>query len=75
MDKFELVVPTLFGLEAFTSKEIRRLGYETTSITDGRVTFMGDCEAICRSNVWLRTGERILIKVGQFKAESFEERT
>ena len=72
MDRFELVVPTLFGLEAFTSKEIRRLGYETT-ITDGRVTFMGDCEAICRSNVWLRTGERILIKVGQFKAESFEE--
>lgn len=73
MDKFELVVPTLFGLEAFTSKEIRRLGYETTSVTDGRITFMGDCAAICRSNIWLRTGERVLIKVGQFKAESFEE--
>lgn len=73
MNKFELVVPTLFGLESFTAREIRRLGYETTSVTDGRVTFMGDIEAICRVNMWLRTGERVLIKVGQFKAESFEE--
>lgn len=73
MNKFELVVPTLFGLESFAAREIRRLGYETTSVTDGRVTFIGDIEAICRVNMWLRTGERVLIKVGQFKAESFEE--
>ena len=73
MDKFELIVPTLFGLESYTAREIRRLGYETTSVTDGRVTFMGDYEAICRANLWLRTGERVLIKAAQFKAESFEE--
>ena len=73
MDKFELIVPVLFGLEAFAAKEIRRLGYETTSVEDGRVTFMGDYEAICRANMWLRTGERVLIKVGEFNATSFEE--
>jgi len=73
MDRFELVVPTLFGLESFTAREIRRLGYETSSVTDGRVTFWGDYEAICRTNLWLRTGERVLIKVAEFKAESFEE--
>ena len=73
MDKFELIVPVLFGLEAFAAKEIRRLGYETTSVEDGRVTFMGDYEAICRANMWLRTGERVLIKVGEFDATSFEE--
>ncbi len=73
MDKFEIIVPTLFGLEAFTAREVRRLGYETTSVTDGRVTFMGDYMAVCRANMWLRTGERVLIKIAEFKAESFEE--
>ncbi len=73
MDKFEIIVPTLFGLEAFTAREIRNLGYETTSVTDGRVTFMGDYMAVCRANMWLRTGERVLIKIAEFKAESFEE--
>lgn len=73
MEKFELIVPTLFGLEAFTAREIRRLGYETTSVEDGRVTFEGDWEAVCRVNTWLRTGERVLIKAAEFKATSFEE--
>lgn len=73
MDRFELVVPTLFGVESFTAREIRKLGYETSSVTDGRVTFWGDYEAICRTNLWLRTGERVLIKVAEFSAESYEE--
>lgn len=73
MEKFELIVPTLFGLEAFTAREIRRLGYETTSVEDGRVMFEGDWEAVCRVNTWLRTGERVLIKAAEFKATSFEE--
>ena len=68
-----MIVPVLFGLEAFAAKEIRRLGYETTSVEDGRVTFLGDYEAICRANMWLRTGERVLIKIGEFNATSFEE--
>ncbi len=72
-NKFEIIVPTLFGTEAFVSREVRRLGYETTSVEDGRVTFLGDYEAICRANLWIRTGERVLIKLAEFKAESFEE--
>ncbi len=72
-DKFEIIVPTLFGLEAFTAKEIRWLGYETTSVEDGRVTFMGGYEDAYRANLWLRTGERVLIKAAEFQAVSFEE--
>lgn len=73
MENFEIIVPVLFGLESFAAKEIRRLGYETTSVEDGRVTFRGDYRAVCRINMWLRTGERVLIKIGEFKAVSFEE--
>ena len=72
MEKFEIAVPTLFGLEAFTAKEIRRMGYEAT-VEDGRVSFLGDAEAICRANINLRTGERVLIKMAEFQALSFEE--
>lgn len=73
MEQFEIIVPTLFGLETFTAKEVRRLGYETTSVEDGRVTFLGDWAAVCRANMWIRTGERVLIKAAEFKALSFEE--
>lgn len=73
MEKFELIVPTLFGMEAFVVKELKRLGYEDTSVEDGRVTFTGDYNAICRANMWLRCGERVLIKAAEFTALSFEE--
>lgn len=73
MDKLELIVPTLFGLESFAAREIRALGYETSKVEDGRITFMGDWEAVCRCNMWLRTGERVLIKVAEFKAVTFDE--
>ncbi|MDO5398083.1 MAG: class I SAM-dependent RNA methyltransferase [bacterium] len=72
-NKFEIIIPTLFGMEAFVSREVRRLGYETTSVEDGRVVFMGDYEAVCRANLWIRTGERVLIKLAEFNALSFEE--
>ncbi|MDE7114099.1 MAG: class I SAM-dependent RNA methyltransferase [Acetatifactor sp.] len=49
------------------------LGYDVTQVADGRVTFFGDEEAVCRANVFLRTAERILIKIGSFHAETFEE--
>lgn len=55
------------------SREVRRLGYETTSVENGRVEFMGDYEAVCRTNLWIRTGERVLIKLAEFNALSFEE--
>lgn len=71
--RFELIVPCHFGMEAVLKREIDELGYDVTETTDGRVTFLGDEEAVCRANVFLRTAERILIKVGSFHAESFEE--
>lgn len=73
MDKFEIIIATLFGLESLAAREVRRLGYETTSVEDGRVTFMGDCEAVCRANLWIRTGERVLIKMAEFTAVTFDE--
>ena len=73
MKIYELIAPCHFGLEAVLKKEIYELGYEITKVEDGRVTFEGDAEAICRANIFLRTAERILLKVGQFPAETFEE--
>ena len=60
-------------MEAVLKREIFDLGYDITEVTDGRVTFIGDGEAVARANIFLRTAERILIKVGSFGAESFDE--
>ena len=73
MRKFELIAPCHFGLEAVLKKEITELGYEILQVEDGRVLFEGDEEAICRANLFLRTAERILIKIGSFPAVTFEE--
>ncbi len=73
MKRFELIVPCHFGLEAVLKKEIIDLGYDITEVSDGRVTFAGDPDAVCRANIGLRTAERVLIKVGSFHAESFED--
>jgi len=73
MRKMELVVPCHFGLEAVLKREITDLGYEISKVEDGRVTFFGDEDAVCRANIFLRTAERILIKVGSFHAETFDE--
>ena len=73
MNTFKLVAPCHFGLEAVLKREIIDLGYEISLVEDGRVTFEGDAEAICRANVGLRTAERVLLQVGRFKAETFDE--
>ncbi len=73
MQRFELIAPCHFGLEAVLKKEIIDLGYEITQVSDGRVTFAGDPDAVVRANIGLRTAERILIKVGSFRATTFEE--
>ncbi|MGN0349643.1 MAG: class I SAM-dependent RNA methyltransferase [Roseburia sp.] len=73
MKTYTLVVPCHFGLEAVLKKEIYDLGYEIDRVEDGRVTFLGDAEAICRANIFLRTAERILVQVGRFRAVTFEE--
>ena len=73
MRKMELIAPCHFGLEAVLKREIIDLGYEVSEVEDGRVTFSGDEEAVCRANIFLRSAERVLIKVGSFHAETFEE--
>ena len=73
MRKMELIAPCHFGLEAVLKREITELGYEIAEVEDGRVTFYGDADALCRANVFLRTAERVLLKVGSFKAVTFEE--
>ena len=68
-----MIAPCHFGLEAVLKKEIIDLGYDVLLVEDGRVTFLGDEEAVCRANIGLRTAERILVKVGTFHAETFDE--
>ena len=71
--KFQLVATCLFGLEHLLGEEIDALGYERVNTIDGRVTFIGDEEAIALSNIFLRYAERVFIKLGSFRAESFTE--
>lgn len=73
MTKYELIAPCHFGLEAVLKNEIYDLGYDISKVEDGRVTFWGDEEAICRANIFLRSAERILIKVGSFQAKTYDE--
>lgn len=73
MEKTEYIVPCHFGLEAVLKREISDLGLAITCVEDGRVTFAGDRQALCRANIFLRSAERVLIKIGSFHAETFEE--
>lgn len=73
MKRYELIAPCHFGLEAVLKREIIELGYEITEVEDGRVSFLGDADAVCRANIFLRTAERVLLKAGSFRAVTFEE--
>ncbi len=73
INEYELFAPCHFGLESVLKREITDLGYEITEVVDGRVSFKGDAEAIARCNVFLRTTERVMLKVGSFKAVTFDE--
>ena len=73
MERYEFISPCHFGMEAVLKREIYDLGYDIVKTEDGRVTFEGDAEAVCRANINLRTTERVLLKVGEFRAETFEE--
>ncbi len=73
MSLYEYLAPCHFGLESVLKKEISDLGYEIKQVEDGRVIFAGDESAISRANIFLRTTERVLLKVDKFKAESFDE--
>lgn len=73
MELFEFISPCHFGMEAVLKREIYDLGYDILRVEDGRVTFEGDAETICRANINLRTTERVLLKAGGFHAETFDE--
>ena len=73
MNRIELIAPCHFGLEAVLKREVIDLGYEIAEVEDGRVTFYGDAAAVCYANIFLRTAERVLWKVGSFQAVTFEE--
>lgn len=69
----ELIITTLFGMEATVSREVKKLGYEVIQVSDGRVTLRGGVDAIVRCNLWIRTGERVLIKMGEAAVTTFDE--
>lgn len=72
MGTFSIIATAAMGLEALVAKEVRALGYEC-EVDNGKITYSGDEYAIARSNLWLRTADRIKIKVGEFKAYTFDE--
>lgn len=71
MSRLELIATAAFGLEAVVSRELEALGYTEQMVEDGKVTFVGDELAICRCNLWLRSADRVLIKMGSFPAAEF----
>ena len=73
MKTFSIILPCHFGLEAVLKREVSDLGYDIERVEDGRVTFTGDADAVCRANIHLRTAERVLICVGRFKAYTYDE--
>lgn len=73
MNQYELIAPCHFGLEALTKREVQDLGYSIVKVEDGKVMFTGGKDVISRANIFMRTPERILLKVGQFTAETFDE--
>ncbi|MCD7745544.1 MAG: class I SAM-dependent RNA methyltransferase [Lachnospiraceae bacterium] len=72
-ERMELMAPCHFGLEAVLKREIQDLGYEISRVEDGRVSFEGDAEAIAVANVFLRSAERVLLKVGSVHAQTWDE--
>ena len=72
MGQYQLIATSAMGLEALVAKEVRALGYDC-EVDNGKITYSGDEYAIARSNLWLRTADRIKIKVGEFKAYTFDE--
>ena len=71
--KLELIATATFGLEAVVKREIQNLGYTVIRTEDGRVTYQGDERAIVRSNLWLRTADRVYLRIGELDAKTFEE--
>lgn len=73
METYTFIAPCHFGLEAVLKRELQDLGCTVSLVEDGRVTFQGGMDTLCRANIFLRTAERVLLQAGRFKAESFDE--
>lgn len=73
MANIELIATAAFGLESIVARELKKLGYDNLTVENGRVSFSTDELAICRTNLWLRSSDRVLLKMGSFKARTFEE--
>ena len=73
MPRLQLIATAPMGLEAVVARELKELGYTDMEVENGRVTFTGDLIDICRRNLWLRTSDRILVKMGEFNAFTFDE--
>jgi len=73
MSKLEIIATATFGLEAIVAREVKDLGYEQVIVENGKVTFTADESAVCRTNLWLRTADRVRLKIGEFKAVTFDE--
>ncbi|KYH35738.1 ribosomal RNA large subunit methyltransferase L [Clostridium tepidiprofundi DSM 19306] len=73
MAKFELVATSAFGIESIVAKELKELGFSNLKVENGKVTYISDEKGICLSNLWLRCADRVYIKIGEFKAKTFEE--
>ncbi|MFP4199637.1 MAG: class I SAM-dependent RNA methyltransferase [Halanaerobium sp.] len=73
MDNLEITAVSTFGMEALVKKEINKLGYKIEEVKNGRITFRGDLKAAAEANLWLRTAERVLIKMAEFEARDFDQ--
>ena len=73
MKIFDLIATSTFGLEAIVRREVEDIGYEIKEVSDGKITYTADAEGIILSNLWLRSADRVLLKMGEFKATTFEE--
>lgn len=71
--KIELIATAPMGLEAIVAREVRELGYDDVKVENGKVLFRADKSAIARANLWLRTADRVLVKMGEFPAKTFDE--
>ena len=72
MTEFKLLATAAAGIEALVNRELKDLGYQTQT-ENGRVRFQGDIKAIARTNLWLRTADRVKIIVGEFDAKTFDD--
>ncbi|ERJ13150.1 THUMP domain-containing class I SAM-dependent RNA methyltransferase [Haloplasma contractile] len=73
MKQIELIATTTFGLESVVKREVKDLGFRVKSVEDGKITFFSDLAGIAKANLWLRSADRVLLKIGEFKAYTFDE--